>query len=82
MASTTIRITEQTHAILRDLSQQTGEPLSVLVAKAVERLRREHFLEATNRTFANLREDSEAWEDVLAERAEWEQTLPDGQDDG
>jgi len=82
MASATIRVPETTREILRDLSRQSGEPISDLVAKAVERLRREYFLEATNRAFANLREDAEAWQEELAERAEWEQTLSDGQDEG
>ena len=81
MASATIRVPEPTREILRDLSRQSGEPISDLVAKAVERLRREYFLEATNRAFANLREDAEAWQEELAERAEWEQTLSDGQDE-
>ena len=82
MASATIRVPEPTREILRDLSRQSGEPISNLVAKAVERLRREYYLEATNRAFANLREDAEAWQEELAERAEWEQTLSDGQDEG
>lgn len=81
MASTTIRVPEPTRSILRDLSRQSGEPISDLVAKAVERLRREYFLEATNRAFANLREDPEGWQEELAERAEWDQTLSDGQDE-
>jgi predicted transcriptional regulator len=81
MASTTIRVPEPTRETLRELSRQSGEPISVLVAKAVERLRREYFLKATNQAFASLHEDPEAWQDELAERAEWEQTLSDGQDE-
>ncbi len=81
MASATIRVSAPTHEILRDLSRQSGQPISELVARAVERLRREYFLEATNQAFANLREDPAAWQAELAERAEWDQTLGDGQDD-
>lgn len=82
MASTTIRVPEPTRDILRELSQQSGEPISVLVAKAVERLRREYFLHATNEAFARLRKDPEAWQEELSERAEWEETLADGLDEG
>lgn len=81
MGSATIRVPEPTREILRDLSRQSGEPISDLVAKAVERLRREYFLEATNRAFANLREDPGAWQEELDERDEWEQTISDGQDE-
>ena len=81
MASTTIRVPEPTRDILRDLSRQSGEPISDLVAKAVERLRREYFLNATNEAFARLRQDRDAWQGEVAERAVWEQTLSDGQKD-
>ena len=81
MASTTIRIPESTREILKDLSLQSGESMSDLVVKAVEQLRREIFLEATNQAFANLREDPETWQEELDERAEWEQTLQDGQEE-
>jgi hypothetical protein len=82
MASATIRVPQTTRDILRDLSRHSGEPISELVARAVERLRREYFLEATNQAFASLREDPEVWQDELAERAEWDAALSDGQDDG
>lgn len=81
MANPTVRVPEQTREVLRDLSRQTGEPISELVARAVERLRREHFLEETNKAFSNLREDPEAWQAELDERAEWDTTLQDGQKD-
>lgn len=81
MAGSTIRVPRPTHEALRELSRHSGEPISDLVAKAVERLRRDYFLEATNRAFAALREDPDAWQTELAERAEWDATLQDGQED-
>ena len=81
MASTTIRVSEPTRDILRELSRQSGESISDLVARAVERLRRDYFLHATNEAFARLREDPDAWQEELVERAEWDNSLQDGQDD-
>lgn len=81
MASPTVRVPEQTREILRELSNQSGVPIADLVARAVEKLRREYFLEATNKAFAALREDPVAWAAELQERAEWDNTLEDRQDD-
>jgi hypothetical protein len=80
VAGATIRIPESTRDTLRELSRQSGEPISELVAKATERLRREYFLEATNKAFAALREEPDAWQAELDERAEWDATLQDGQE--
>jgi AbrB family looped-hinge helix DNA binding protein len=38
-------------------------------------------LEETNRAYAALRADPQAWEEELAERRRWETTLADGLDD-
>lgn len=75
MAGVTIRIPESTYDTLRELSRQSGEPISALVAKATEKLRREFFLDATNKAFAALREDPDAWQAELDERLEWDATL-------
>lgn len=80
MANPSVRVPEPTREILRDLSKQTGEPISQLVARAVERLRREYFLEETNRAFSILREDPEAWQAELDERAEWDAIAQDAED--
>ena len=39
-----------------------------------------HPLHELNKDYARLREDSEAWEQFLCERAAWEGTLLDGID--
>lgn len=81
MADAIIRIPGSTYTTLRDLSRQSGEPVSELVTKAVEKLRREFFLEATNRAFATLREEPDTWQAELEERMEWDVTLRDRQED-
>jgi hypothetical protein len=81
MASTTIRVTDQTHMLLRELSATTGEPLGRVAERAVDHYRRELFFAEFNKAYAKLRADPVAWAEELAERALWETTLADGLDD-
>ena len=78
MASATVRLAEQTRETLRQLAAQSGEPMSVVLDKAVEVYRRHCILEQTNAAYAALRSDPEAWAEELEEREAWEATLPDG----
>jgi hypothetical protein len=66
--------------VLRRLSEQTGEPIPILLDKAVEHYRRKLFLEAANASYAALRADPAAWAEELAERRALEGTLMDGLD--
>jgi hypothetical protein len=43
MASTTVRVSEHTHELLRKLADATGEPLAKVLERAVENYRREQF---------------------------------------
>jgi ADP-ribose pyrophosphatase YjhB (NUDIX family) len=78
---TTVRIGEETRQALRELERQTGYRTSELLALAVEQYRRSLILDVTNRAYAALRTDPEAWAEVEAEREEWEGTLADGLED-
>ena len=78
MASTTVRISDQTHRILQELSASTGQSMQSILDTAIEAYRRELFLRDTNAAFAALRADPEAWREELAERAVWDATLGDG----
>ncbi len=81
MSSTTVRVTEHTHTLLRELAAATGEPLKTVLEQAVEAYRRELFDAELNAAYERLRADPVAWEEELAERAEWDATLADGLDD-
>ena len=78
MAIATVKIDAETHAKLRETAAETGQPMIVVLAEAVEAYRRQIFLEALNGDFAALRSDAEAWTEEFAERAAWEGTLADG----
>jgi hypothetical protein len=78
MASTTVRVTEHTHELLRELAAATGEPLQQVLENAVERYRRERFFADLHAAYARLAADKAAWQEELAERAELDGTLADG----
>ena len=81
MASTTVRVSEHTHDLLHKLAAATGEPLQKVLERAVENYRREQFYAEFNAAYVRLKADPGAWEEALAERAEWDATLADGLDD-
>jgi predicted DNA-binding protein len=77
-ATTTVRVSQDTHAKLRQLASETGRPISAVVEEAAERYRREVFLEKANEEYARLRANDRAWEAERAERQALDGTLKDG----
>ncbi len=73
-----VRVNEATHLTIRNLAKEFGESMQSIVDKAVERYKRELFLEGLNQDFRNLQENEADWNDELAERKLWENTLLDG----
>lgn len=78
MAGTQIRISSTTHEMLRHLSVEVGESMQTIVEKAVEQYQRRRFLEGLNQDFKALKEDPQAWQEEMEERAAWDKTLLDG----
>lgn len=82
MASETVRIKAETHAKLRSLADESGQSMPDVLEQAIESLRRQKFLEATNDAYARLKQDPKQWRAELEERKAWEATLADGQGQG
>ena len=78
MASVTVRISDRTRKLLRELAASTGESMQTIVGRAVEDYSRRRFLEEANRAYAELRRNPQAWQEELDERALWDSTLRDG----
>jgi Arc/MetJ-type ribon-helix-helix transcriptional regulator len=78
MQTTTVRVSKQTHAQLRLLSQQIGESMQDVIAKAVELYQEQIFWQEVREAYARLRHDPQAWQEELEERRLWENTLMDG----
>ena len=80
MSSIQVRIDKVTHTKVQELAKDLGESMQGVVEQAIERFRREVFLENLSRDFENLRSEPDAWNAELAERELWEATLSDGDD--
>lgn len=76
--STTVRISEQTHLRLRELSKEYGEPMQAVMDKALEQYRRQKFLEECHAAYCALQQNPEAWKDYQEELAAWDVALMDG----
>jgi len=75
--STTIRVSEQTRDRLAALADSTRRPMTRVLDDAVDALERRVFFERFNRRYEELRDDSEAWAEIEAERRIEEGTVGD-----
>ena len=80
MSAPTVRISETSHQLLKQLAEQTSQTMMDVLDKALDAYRRRLFFEQLNAGYAELRADPEAWAAHLAERKEWDVTLMDGLD--
>ena len=79
MSSIQVRIDETTHKTIKSLANSLGESMQSVVERAIERFRREIFLESLSGDFANLRSNADSWKSEIDERTIWESTLSDGE---
>ena len=80
MATPSIQISEQSHRILRELAEQTGQAVEAVLEKALDAYRRKLFFAQLNAGYAALRADPDAWAELESERKLWDATLMDGLD--
>lgn len=78
-ATNEVRLPEETYEAVRML---TGDqPMHVVIAEAIEKLRRERFFDEFDASFLAMRADPVLWANELEERALLEVTLMDGLED-
>ncbi len=80
-ATTTIRVSTETHRRLSELAQQLELPLQEATARAVRLLADQVFWQQTSAAYAALRTDPETSAGFDAEMEEWDGTLLDGLED-
>jgi predicted transcriptional regulator len=80
MSAPTVRISEASHRLLKELADQTGQTMTDILDKALNAYRRKVFFERLNAGYAELRADPEVWAETEAERKLWDVTLMDGLD--
>ena len=76
-----VRVRKRDHEILKELAEVTGESMSDLISRAVEELRRKHFLYGLADDFASLRVREQAWAEEGEERKAWDSALGDDLED-
>ncbi len=81
MRQAMVRVNEHTHQTLRAIAQVEHQSMQAVLETAVEEYRRRRFLEDVNAAYAALRNDPEAWQEIQAERADWE-AIADGLPEG
>ena len=81
MSATTIRVSRETHRILRELAKEANVPIGEFLKGVIEDVQRRRLLAEANAAYAALRNDPEAWEEEQRERALWDSTLTDGLED-
>ena len=81
MSSIQVRISENTHHTIKGIAHDTGDTMQGVVEQAVDRYKRELFLESLNRDFDSLKANQEDWANELGERSLWDETLSDGDAD-
>lgn len=80
-ATTTVRVSVQTHRQLQDLAREDGITMPELLDRLVTADRRRRLFERADEAYAALQADPAAWNEELAERRAWEATLGDGLDE-
>ena len=78
MSQATVRVSERTRETLREIAQAQQESMQSVLERAVEEYRRKRFMEDLNASYAELRNDPDAWKAEEDERALWDRTLLDG----
>ncbi len=81
MRSAMVRVTQDTHTLLRAISERTGATMQSVLEEVVRERHKALFWEETSAAFASLKADKEAWSDMVAEREAWDQTLADGMEE-
>jgi hypothetical protein len=80
MSTPTVRISEMSHRILREVAEKTGDTMLEVLDKALDDYRRKLFFQMMNKGYAVLKSDPAAWAAMKHERSAWDATLMDGLD--
>lgn len=70
--TTTVRIRRPDSERLQSLAKDRQTPVIDVVHEAIDALERREFLRGLSDDYLRLRQDPDAWQRYLAERAEWD----------
>src|SRR5258708_16034294 len=72
-----VRLSQRAHTVLRQIADEEQQSMQAVLAKAIERYRRERFLHAANADFAALKTEPQPCQEGLIDRELWELRLAD-----
>ncbi|MEB3293905.1 MAG: hypothetical protein VKJ24_12170 [Synechococcales bacterium] len=78
MSELQVSVSETAHKTLLTLMESSGDTMQAILDRAIENYRRYLFLVRANEAFAVLKQNEALWQDEVAERQIWDQTLADG----
>lgn len=78
MSTATVRIDSRSHKLLQEIKKISGEPMQIIISKALEHYKEVQFWNEVNEAYLKLRTDKKAWKEELNERKLWSRTLNDG----
>jgi predicted transcriptional regulator len=78
MENQTVRVSKETHAALRRLSEKTGSSMTAILDAAVKDYEKNKYWEEYDAGYAALKADPEKWADFRKELEAWDVTLADG----
>lgn len=73
-----LRISRETHELLRELARQEGLSMQGVLDKALVEYQKYRFFDSLDAAFGALKADPEAWDEEQRERGLWANTLSDG----
>lgn len=79
-SSTTVRVSETAHALLKEIAERSRTSMSAVIELALEEHRKRLFWVNARREFEELRSDADAWRAELAEAEVWDASIADGLD--
>ena len=78
MPGATVRISERSRELLRELAQNTDTTMQSVIERALMEYRKRLFWNQAERDFSTMRDDPEVWNEEIAEREHWDVSLMDG----
>lgn len=79
--ATMVRIKAETHQKLQQLAKSSQRSLPDVLDEAIKHYEKQRFLQECDAAYIRLREDANAWQEEIEERALWDNTLSDGLED-
>ena len=77
-SSTTVRISDTDHKLLKKMAREEKSSLAEVLEKAISGYDKQRWLAQLNESLAKLKQDDRAWREYKDEQSLWDEALKDG----